>query len=144
MNHPAWTIGHLVYSCQQIGGEIGLEPWLGNDWKLQFGTGSTPIADPTAYPDKPTLLLALDEGQRRLSDKLTSTKEGDRAQPLPDVRYRSQFPTLGHAVLDILTAHTAMHVGQITVWRRAMGLAAVQENLPSDRAQCSQAAGRPI
>ena len=43
-NHPAWTIGHLVYSCQQIGGEIGLSPWLPTDWGEQFGTGSTPIA----------------------------------------------------------------------------------------------------
>jgi uncharacterized damage-inducible protein DinB len=49
------------------------------------------------------------------------------SEPLPDVRYRNRIPTVGHAVLHILTAHTAMHVGQITVWRRAMGLKAVPE-----------------
>lgn len=42
--------------------------------------------------------------------------------PLPDERYREVFPTLGHAVLHILTVHTAIHLGQISAWRRAMGL----------------------
>ncbi|MEO2013872.1 MAG: DinB family protein, partial [Fuerstiella sp.] len=48
-NHPAWTIGHLVYSCQAIGGELGVEPWLPEDWETRFGTGSTPTADAAAY-----------------------------------------------------------------------------------------------
>jgi hypothetical protein len=51
----------------------------------------------------------------------------DLAQPLPDVRFRDQFPTVGHAVLHILAAHTALHIGQVIVWRRAMGLPAVPE-----------------
>jgi DinB superfamily len=27
-NHPAWVIGHLVFSCQALGGELGLAAWL--------------------------------------------------------------------------------------------------------------------
>ncbi|MGH7138811.1 MAG: DinB family protein, partial [Pirellulales bacterium] len=27
-NHPAWVMGHLVHSCEALGGEIGLAPWL--------------------------------------------------------------------------------------------------------------------
>ncbi len=98
-----------------------------------------------------TFLGLLRAGIRRRSEpRFKGIFEGfwDRYPGLNGVRFvgilRGQFPTVGHAVLDILTAHTAMHVGQITVWRRAMGLAAVQEDLPSDREQCSQAAGRPI
>jgi len=127
VNHPAWVIGHLVYSCEAIGGEIGLTPWLASDWKSRFGTGSTPVEDRAAYPEKEALLAALRDGQRRLAERLTVVGNEGMAAPLPDVRYRSVFPTVGHAVLHILTAHAAGHVGQVTVWRRVMGLGALQE-----------------
>jgi hypothetical protein len=45
MNHPAWVIGHLTYTCQQLGGAIGQPAWLPNDWAARFGTGSVPVAD---------------------------------------------------------------------------------------------------
>jgi hypothetical protein len=43
-------------------------------------------------------------------------------EPIPDVRFREMFPTLGHTVVHMLAAHTAAHIGQVVVWRRAMGL----------------------
>ena len=36
---------------------------------------------------------------------------------------------IGHAVLHILVSHTAVHVGQITAWRRAMELPVMNEPL---------------
>lgn len=122
INHPAWVMGHLAHSFQAIGGERGLPPWLPEDWSERFGTGSTPIPDRTAYPTKQTLLAAIDDGRQRLTAALSILTDRDLAVPLPDERYRSVFPTLGHAVLHILGAHAAVHVGQVTVWRRAMGL----------------------
>lgn len=51
------------------------------------------------------------------------------AESLPDVRYRDKFPTIGHAVIHILSGHTALHLGQLTVWRHAMRLPLVVEPL---------------
>jgi hypothetical protein len=34
---------------------------------------------------------------------------------------------VGHAVLHALTAHAANHAGQVTVWRRVMGLGVLAE-----------------
>jgi phosphinothricin acetyltransferase len=128
-NHPAWTIGHLVYSCQTIGGELGLSAWLSDDWEQRFGTGSTPVADAAAYPSKATLLGALGDGKERVVAALVSLGETGLARSLPDVRYRERFPTIGHAVTHILSGHTALHLGQLTVWRWAMGLKVVAETL---------------
>jgi hypothetical protein len=118
-NHAAWTIGHLVYSAERIGGELGLEPWLPEDWAKRFGTGSAPVGDPAAYPDKESLLGSLDDAQKRLTERLRAMTDEDMNQPLPDVRHRKTFPTLGHAVLHILSSHSAFHVGQLAVWSRA-------------------------
>jgi len=127
VNHPAWILGHLIHSAQAIGGEIGLPPWLPSNWHRQFGTGSTPASDRSQYPKKATLLAALTDGQKRITERLNELGDQGLSGPLPDVRYREEFPTLGHAVLHILTSHAAIHVGQLTVWRRAVGLGPLQD-----------------
>jgi hypothetical protein len=121
VNHPAWVIGHLAFSCQAIGGEIGLAAWLPGDWKERFGTGSTPSEARAAYPSKNELLAALADGRRRLETRLREMSDAEMGKPLPDESHRAMFPTVGHAVLHILTAHAAVHVGQISVWRRVAG-----------------------
>ena len=120
VNHPAWTIGHLIYSAEAIGGELGLPAWLPANWQQRFGTGSTP--QPTGYESRGELLSLFADARLRLRERLNELGELAMAQPLPDARYREKFPTLGHAVVHILTAHPASHVGQLVVWRRAMGL----------------------
>lgn len=128
-NHPAWTIGHLVFSCQAIGGELGLDAWLPAEWEERFGTGSTPVADGAAYPEKEELLRVLDDGRQRLASALNELGETGLAASLPDERYRHRFPTIGHAVIHILSGHTALHLGQLTVWRHAMRLPLAVEPL---------------
>jgi hypothetical protein len=122
VNHPAWVIGHVIYSCQAIGGEMGIDPWLAADWAERFGTGTVPVEGRKDYPSKHDLLGALSDAQQRVNDRLLTLGDSGLTVPLPDEGYREIFPTLGHAVLHVLTVHTAIHVGQVTVWRRAVGL----------------------
>jgi hypothetical protein len=126
-NHPAWVIGHLVHSCEAIGGELGLPPWLPMGWAGKFGTGSEPISTRSAYPSKAELLAALADGEARVSNRLTSLGDAGMSAPLPDERHRAMFPTVGHAVVHILTGHAAVHVGQVSAWRRASGYRALSE-----------------
>lgn len=127
VNHPAWIVGHLTYSCQALGGEVGLSPWLPEFWGPRFGTGSVPTPHAADYPALADLLTALADGQRRLTEQLLQFGEAGLAAPLPDERYRHIFPTLGHAVVHILGGHAAVHVGQLSVWRRAAGYAPLVE-----------------
>ena len=126
-NHPAWTIGHLAFSLQQMAGECGLSPWLPGDWETKFGTGSEPVSATDAYPDKASLLQVLEDSKERLFAVVRSLGEAGLAKPLPDVRYRDCFPTIGHAIVHILSGHTALHLGQLTVWRRGMKLGVATE-----------------
>jgi hypothetical protein len=121
-NHPAWTIGHLVYSAQAIGGELGLAPWLPSSWVALFCTGSIPQPLAAAYPSRSGLLDALADAQARITQALSCLTPEALAAPLPDVRYRPVFPTVGHAIVHILSGHTSFHLGQLSLWRRAAGL----------------------
>jgi len=127
VNHPAWVIGHLTYSCQALGEELELPAWLPDGWAERFKTGSVPVADTSAYPSKNALLVALADAEQRLASRLAALGEAGMAVPLPDARYRHVFPTVGHAVVHILTGHAAVHVGQVSVWRRAAGYTPLAE-----------------
>ena len=125
MNHPAWIVGHIAYSCQMIGIEMGLAPWLPEDWADRFGSDQRPVADSERYPLPSELLSAFDDATARVRRRLAEINDADLAGPLPDRRHREAFPTLGHAVLHILTVHTAIHLGQLSAWRHAVGLPSV-------------------
>jgi len=127
VNHPAWIIGHVVFSCQAMGGEIGLEPWLPENWGILFGTGSKPGGDEHSFPSKEALLEALAKAEDTLASRLNSMSEKSLLEPLPDEECRELLPTVGHALVHILSGHTGLHIGQLTVWRRAMGLPRVCE-----------------
>ena len=127
-NHPAWTIGHLVFIAQAIGGVAGLEPWLDEGWVKAFGPGSKPVEDVSAYPPKGDLLAALADAEQRLASAVRTVDHAALGQPFPDPAYLEVFPTVRHAFTQVLVGHTSFHVGQISVWRRATGLPGISRS----------------
>jgi hypothetical protein len=122
MNHPAWVIGHLTHACQLLGGVIGLPEWLPNDWAKRFGTGSVPVADQSLYETKEDALAILGEAHMRITRAVEGLDDSSLDEPFPDKSYHYVFPTIRHALTQVLVGHTANHIGQVSVWRRAMGL----------------------
>jgi hypothetical protein len=122
MNHPAWVIGHLTWTCQLLGGAIGLPEWLPADWASRFGTGGVPVSDANRYEAKDAALTLLRDAQSRITDAVERLDDARLDEPFPDESYRDVFPTIRHAITQVLVGHTSMHVGQLTVWRRAMRL----------------------
>ena len=122
VNHPAWVVGHLTHSCELLGGVIGLPAWLPSDWAGRFGTGSVPVADVSKYEFKDAALTILRHAQDWITHAVERLDDARLDAPFPDEAYREVFPTVRHALTQVLVGHTANHVGQLTVWRRAMGL----------------------
>lgn len=122
MNHPAWIIGHLTFTCQLLGGVIGLPEWLPNDWAKRFGTGSVPAADASLYEAKDNALAILGSAQTKITQAVEQMNDSHLDEPFPDESYLEVFPTIRHALTQVLVGHTANHIGQLSVWRRAMGL----------------------
>lgn len=121
-SHPAWVIGHLTHTFQLLGDVIGLHPWLPDHWASRYGTGSLPVADVGAYESKEDALSLLGDAQRRINDAVRRLNATRLNEPFPDPSYRDVFPTIGHALTQVLVGHTANHIGQLSLWRRAMGL----------------------
>lgn len=121
-NHPAWQIGHIALTSDFVGAMLGLEPALPAQWKDLFMTGSVPTAAASLYPTKSELLQALADQHARFSKALRTADASTLAQPLPDENLRRIFPTIGAIATSALTSHEAIHLGQLSVWRRLAGL----------------------
>jgi uncharacterized damage-inducible protein DinB len=124
-NHAAWTLGHIINSCEGIAGELSVEKWLPENWESRFGYGSTPLSDNAAHPPKAELVTMMADASDRLRKALLATDPSRLQQPLPDPQGCELFPTMSHVLLHVVVAHTAFHAGQIALWRRAMGLKSV-------------------
>jgi hypothetical protein len=122
MNHPAWVIGHLTQICQNLGGVIGVPPWLPDDWAKRFGTGTLPVADASVYETKDNALTMLRDAQSRITQAVEQLNESRLDEPFPDESFRDVFPSIRHFLTQVLVGHSAYHIGQVGVWRRAMGL----------------------
>ena len=122
INHPAWSLGHLVVSANSLGNVLGLESNLPEGWDKTFATGGEPSSDISAYPSKDEILSALKDQHTRNTEAIKSADAESMATPHPNENTRKYFPTIGDMVTFLMTAHEMDHLGQIAAWRRAMGL----------------------
>lgn len=116
-NHGTWTLGHIIFSCQGIAVELGVEQWLPDNWESEFGYGSIPLSNLQHYPKKSELLSLLADAKTRLRHAVLAVDDSAMGKSLPD----DTLPTMGHLLLQVVVAHTAYHTGQLAVWRRAIG-----------------------
>ena len=122
VNHPAWTMGHL---CAVNGTALGL---LGRDSVMEeglarrFGRGSVPEADRSSYPAKEEFWSLFEKQMQSLSEGVNGVDDSQLEAPMPLERLAARFPRVGDAVVYMTTAHPAIHLGQLSAWRRAMGM----------------------
>jgi hypothetical protein len=131
MNHAAFILGHLAWTCDQgvnllkesvpAATALGDSSWNDAKWKELFAINAKPSLDRKVYPSKEALLAALEDGHKRFATAMRGVNAEVMAQPAPE-RMRARFPDLGHLLVALLTSHEASHLGQLSAWRRALGL----------------------
>lgn len=125
MNHPAFLLGHLALVAGNfVTGFVGAAPVCPEAWKELFNQGAKPLADRSRYPSKAVLLKALEDAHARLADAVVKAAPEMLSQPAPE-KMRARFATVGALLAGMMTAHEASHNGQLSAWRRAMGLPSV-------------------
>lgn len=121
LNHPAWIFAHLnVYA--PIAADMLRGRAFDDPIDHPFGQKSEVSPDPGVY-GPPEHLLA---DYTRLHDDAQAALESadDRifAQPNPLPRWREVHPTTGDMLVTLMVKHESHHLGQLSAWRRAMGL----------------------
>jgi hypothetical protein len=78
------------------------------------------------YPGKDAVLQRYVERYTALADALESVPDEvlQQANPMGG-RMTEMLPTIGAAAMFLCGSHLQMHLGQVSAWRRAIGLGSV-------------------
>lgn len=125
-NHPAFVFGHLSIYPTRIVALLGGAPVV-NPPKFDdlFSNGKPCLDDPSGsiYPAMDIIVghytLATDAAIKAVAG--ASDAELTKANPA-EGRMRELFPTTGALTNFLLGAHQMSHLGQVSAWRRFMGL----------------------
>jgi hypothetical protein len=129
-NHPAWNVGHITLGLDGAAVALGLESQVPEQWQALFGQGSMPTSKAADYPDKETLLKTFNDQLARVKQAIPEQLPAKAADQNPFERIRDFLPTVGDFVVFVTTVHPAVHLGQISSWRREAKLGRV---LPMDQ-----------
>lgn len=126
-NHPAFVYGHLSVYPDKIMPEIGLARLSKPDhakWVELFDAGKECRDDPsgTIYPSMEAIVSRYRERYAALVEALPSVDESLLWAMNPNEKARDRLPTQGARLNFYLNGHTQMHLGQVSAWRRIMGM----------------------
>lgn len=126
MNHAVWVVGHLAFVSDVLLGVLGGESKAPAEWKDLFSMVSKPLGG-AAYRGM-TLAQLMEawaasraEVQRRAREKPAEFWR----HAIENERRRARFGTNDVLLVHMLVNHDAVHLGQLSAWRRAHGLPSV-------------------
>jgi hypothetical protein len=125
MNHPAFCIGHLALYPDKALTLIGRGALTAPraDYEELFSHAATYVDDASRYPARDEIIAYFNERHRALMSALPDVAEATLQQPHPGPgRTAEMFSTIGSAVNFYMNNHVMLHLGQISAWRRAVGL----------------------
>jgi len=119
-NHALWFAGHLGlvdnFMLSLVAPQRAIEK---PGYPEKFGMGSHPTSNPADYPDPAEVVEFMRERRSVLLDALEGMSDADLSQPLP-AGAPDIMSDVGSA-FEMAVWHEALHAGQVSVARRALG-----------------------
>jgi len=129
-NHPAFVYGHLSVYPNMLMNMLGIEGVVGVDnpdgFEELFLHGNECRDDPdnTIYPSKEAITSQYFKAYKAAYAAIAEQSDDFLAEPLnlPDNEFANSFASKGALAAFMLGAHPFLHIGQLSAWRRCMGL----------------------
>jgi hypothetical protein len=122
VNHPAWILGHLAWAADGTLARLGGQKALPDEWTTLFGSSSKPSTLRNSYPAKEALQRAVDQSYEQFRQKAATATPEQLSQPTTNPRAKQVLPTAKEMIAFLLTGHVGIHLGQLSSWRRMIGL----------------------
>ena len=126
MNSPAFLFGHLaIYPNRVLANfidrpDLVVECPFNEEAVVQ---GAECLPDASLYASMEVVVPFLQERYETVIDAVAGVAPEQWAAENPvEGRFREMLPTVGAAVSFMLNNHVMMHAGQVSHWRRAIGL----------------------
>lgn len=131
-NHAAFVYGHLSTYPVKLLQLLSLDQASAQNpagFDDLFAAGKECHDDPsgTIYPHMEKITSHFFASHRALLSALERVSDAQFAAPNPrEGRSRELFPTIGAVAIFYVSGHIMNHLGQISTWRRCVGLGPVQ------------------
>ncbi len=121
LNHPAWLLIHLATGADYAASLLGGKSVCPAEWNELGDTKKPQSTNRADYPSKEVLVNAFVQAHEQAA-KLLSEAAPEKLQEKQTLGFfEKELPTIGDIVAFLILTHTAIHLGQISAWRRAMG-----------------------
>jgi hypothetical protein len=128
-NHALWFAGHLgTVDNFMIRLLAPKQASIQEAYQEKFGMGSRPTSNPADYPQPKEVLEFMRERRRVLLGVLAGLSEEDLSKPAPR-NAPEVMPDVG-SIFEMAVWHEALHAGQMTIARRALGFAPLVDAPP--------------
>lgn len=128
-NHPAFVYGHLAIYPERLLELTGKIELAKPDQRFVdlFAAGKPCLDDPagTIYPSMDEILTRFRTRYEAVLPLLAAMPNEVFERVNPVERMRERFPTVAVACNFLVSGHMMIHFGQISAWRRCMGLGSV-------------------
>ena len=121
LNHAAWVLCHLKTYRPVIAGLIS-NGEIVDPIDNPYGMKSSPQMDGSIYPAKHLILAELEKGKDAVLSALENVDPNVWSMGLPLDRWQTRWGCRGVAVTYLMLNHESTHLGQLSGWRRALGL----------------------
>ncbi|MEM0924484.1 MAG: DinB family protein [Planctomycetota bacterium] len=128
-NHPAFILGHLsLYPCRVVS-DLGVDATAITpgeaDLKL-FNKDAKCVhdADGSIYPSMDEVVEKFRVAYQQANEALDAASDSAFVTPNSNEAMRAKFPTTGAMHTFYMGGHFMVHMGQLSAWRRMMGLGA--------------------
>lgn len=128
-NHPAWVYGHLSVYPDRIAEMIGRKDLARPDerYTALFANKTESVDDPagTIYPPMKEITDRFFTLTDAVMAAVAETPDEVMLRPITGDSMADRLPTVGSRVVFLLQGHPMSHLGQVSAWRRFMGLGPV-------------------
>lgn len=126
-NHPTFVFGHLSLYPAKVLQAIGRDPTpaaVPPEWEQVFKAGAPCLDDPqgTIYPPLGDIASRYFTATDAAIAATAEVADALLLEQTPDEKARAFMPTTGARLNFYLNNHVVMHLGQVSAWRRMMGL----------------------
>jgi hypothetical protein len=125
-NHTAWAFGHLslypAFVLQMLGQSPGkVVPSPAFEALFKDGTPCQDDPDGKIYPAMETITTTYFRNYDAAFEIIAGLSDAALSAPSEE-KARANWPLVGGRVNFMLNNHIMMHMGQLSAWRRCMGL----------------------
>ena len=123
LNHPAWLMLHLATAADYAANLLGGKGVCPAGWNALADTKKPLTQTRGDYPAKDELIRTFEAAFRNAAELYQKSSVEDLSKQQKLGFFEAELPTVEDMATFLLIAHTNLHLGQLSAWRRATGKA---------------------